>query len=64
MDISHEHRHCLVRRKRHADLDRYARVGNVGRRAVADAVHADMRGARRLEGAAPVVVVLARGQMV
>ena len=38
VDVAHEHHHGLVRRQRHADLDRNARVGNVSGRAVADAV--------------------------
>ena len=42
VDIAHEHRHGLVRCQRHADLERHARIGNVRRRAVADAVGADL----------------------
>jgi hypothetical protein len=52
-----------VRRQRHADLDRDARIGNVGRRAMADAVRAHVRRARRLERTAPATVILARGQV-
>lgn len=63
MDIAHEHRHGLVRGQRHADLDRDAGVGNVGGRAVADAVRPHMRRTRRLEDATPAVVILACGQV-
>lgn len=48
VDVVHEHRHGLVARQLHVHFGRHAPIGNVGRRAVADAVRADVRHASGL----------------
>ena len=59
MDIRHELRDGLVRSQRHADLDGNTGVGNVGRRAMADAVRPDMRYLCAAQDALPAVVIRA-----
>lgn len=63
VDVEHEHHHSLVRRQSHADLDRDARIGNVGRRAVADAVRPHMCRTRRFERTTPATVDLPAGNI-
>lgn|GEM_PF-1555855 len=55
VDVTHEHRH--------ADLDRDARIGNIGGRTVPDAVRAHMGHAGPLEDACPTAVILADGHV-
>ncbi len=57
MDVAHEHSHGLVRCQRHADPERHARIGNVRRRAVADAVGADLRHTGTVKDAPPRLIV-------
>lgn len=61
MDVAHEHRHGLVAHQLHAYLGWRARIGNVGYRAVADAVRPNVRYAGSLEYARPAAVVLTVG---
>src|SRR3546814_5098545 len=63
VDVVHEHRYGLVARQLHAHFGRHARIGNVGRRAMADAVRSDVWDAGGLEHPAPAAIVLAKGQV-
>src|SRR3546814_2691587 len=63
VDVVHEHRYGLVARQLHAHFGRHARIGNVGRRAMADAVRSDVWDAGGPEHPAPAAIVLAKGQV-
>jgi hypothetical protein len=52
-----EHRDCLMRGESHANFHRDARVGDICRRAVADAMGADVRKTRSLKDALPALIV-------